>query len=633
MTERETLGLLPRLAAFGIDLLWLVAAAWPWLWWAGFTLHGLAGVMLLTLGALPCWRWLGGTPGQLLLSQRVMSEDGARRLPWLRAVLRWAGGWLALAPLGWGLGWMLVDREGQAWHDRLSGTQVVDGDPGVSRARVLRQHLAGEFPLAQSLLMHALLVPLPLALWLGGVDAWVRLHGSGLWIDALLMLAGWPLVLATVGWGVLGTWRSAGWRLRGRPVERLLALAARGGAVLLAVATLLLVGVQAGPRVWPWLQQLVGRDPAGEGTVQVSADGRRLQLRGPLSWGSARRVQAALAAAPQVRLVTLESSGGRLDEALRIAALVRQRNLPTRAVGACEGMCPFVFLAGSQRQLLPTARLGLQRQMAGAFNPPYQALVNRDFARVLSAYGFAPHLVTKTLATPPPALWYPERDELAASGLISLPTRPLDVDLPAPQGALLADYAEALLASPLWQALEQRFPGAQAMAAQRMHGASPQGSDAVQAAAYDVVSAQMPVLLTQASPETRALFTEVLQAQMAALSAQDPALCRDLLRGDPAAHRRLPPALAWREAEWLLLALQEAPRVSTVRKPTTLELEVIRRTLGQRAPQLLMQLWRSNEALPPEEPDCLRGQAMLAELGSLAAPQRRLALRLIYERD
>ena len=155
MTERENLGLLPRLAAFGIDLVWLVAAAWPWLWWAGFTLKGLAGVALLTLGVLPCWRWMGGTPGQLLLSQRVVSDNGAPRLPWLRALLRWAAGWLALAPLGWGLGWMLVDREGRAWHDRVSGTQVVDGDPGVARTRVLRQHLAGEFPLAQSLWMLA----------------------------------------------------------------------------------------------------------------------------------------------------------------------------------------------------------------------------------------------------------------------------------------------------------------------------------------------------------------------------------------------------------------------------------------------------------------------------------------------
>ena len=49
----------------------------------------------------------------------------------------------------------------------------------------------------------------------------------------------------------------------------------------------------------------------------------------------------------------------------------------------------------------------------------------------------------------------PDHDELAAARLVSVPERPLDVELPAPQGAVVADYAEALSASPLWQALEK----------------------------------------------------------------------------------------------------------------------------------------------------------------------------------
>ena len=35
----------------------------------------------------------------------------------------------------------------------------------------------------------------------------------------------------------------------------------------------------------------------------------------------------------------------------------------------------------------------------------------------------------------------------------------------------------------------------------------------------------------------------------------------------------------------------------------------------------------------PGEPDCERAQTLLSELGSIAAPQRRLALRLMYERQ
>jgi hypothetical protein len=240
--------------------------------------------------------------------------------------------------------------------------------------------------------------------------------------------------------------------------------------------------------------------------------------------------------------------------------------------------------------------------------------------------------VTKTLASPPARPWFPEADEWAAAGLVTPPERPLDVDLPGPQGATAADYAEALAASALWQTLERRFPGMQALAAEHMAAASAQGADAVQAAGHEVVAALLPPLLAQASPETRWLFTELLLAQMNALAA-DPGLCRRLLLGDAAAHRRLPRELAWREAEWLLGALGETPRAAPPRRPNALELEVIRRTLGLRAPQHLALLWRPVVTPPDGEPDCERGRAMLAELSTLAAPQRRLALRLMFERE
>jgi len=101
-----------------------------------------------------------------------------------------------------------------------------------------------------------------------------------------------------------------------------------------------------------------------------------------------------------------------------------------------------------------------------------------------------------------------------------VPERPLDVDLPAPGSASRADYAEALSASALWQQLERRFPGAQAEAATRMHAA---GADAaaVQAASHEVVALLMPGLLSQASPETRWLFTNVLLAQINSLRLLD----------------------------------------------------------------------------------------------------------------
>ena len=640
MGPRVPVGPLPRLAALAIDAGWLAGVACPLLWaaaspgqpwpWATW----LATLLLLSAAAVPAWRVLGGTPGELLLSQRVVDAGGADSLRWPQLVIRWALCTLALPAALVGLVWQLGDPRARTWYDRATHTRVVDrgsADPSEvddPAPFYLLQHLVGELPLAHSLWVNAVIVPLPLWLGLGALDAIGRLHGGLPLAVTLVLLTGWLLLLLLQAWAALGVWRSA--RRHGRPGARARPLGhvAATLALALLLGALVLAGVRLGPRLLDAGPLLLGRDALGSTRIEVSPDGRRLVVDGPLGGGTAARVQALLAASPQVRLVTLHSAAGRLNEALRIAALVQQRGLATRAQGRCDDVCPLVFLAGSRRQLAPGARLGLHRLSAGLANPPYQALVNRELAARWASAGLTRHLVTKTLATPPGALWQPEADELVAAGLLTQPERPLDVDLPSPQGATATDYAEALNASLLWQALEQRYPGVQAQAAQRMAAAGAQGIDAVQAAGHAVVTERLPALLAQASPETRWLFAEVLAAQVAALQARDPALCRALLQGDALAHRQLPRELAWREAEWLHNALKEAPRDAPPRKPTPVELEVMRHTLGRSAPTALATMW-----LPASgEPDCNRAQALLADMSQLTAPLRRLALRLMFER-
>lgn len=656
MASLHLSGPLRRLQAQAFDAAWVLAVSLPWIWWClppgqpAQPLALLGGLVLVSAGAIPCWMALGATPGQLLLSQRVVDTSGSAHLGLDQAVLRWLVSWAGLLAAGVGLLWMCWHPRRQGWQDRVARTLVVEpgaddapssttGSDDALRRRVaqqpyLRRHLRGDLSVANSLFVNTVLLPLPLWVVLGAVGAWTRLHSDGLWLGSLLLLLGWPLALAAAAWGAWGVWRAS----RPPPLnptqpDRVVAVTAPVAAGLWLALALLLAGVNLGPRVPELAAALVGHDLSGTLQAQVSADGRRLQLQGPVGLGDSRRVQALLAAAPQLRLVTLQSTSGRLDEALRIGQALRERGLPVRATAECSDVCPFIFLGGRQRHLLPGARLGFHRVSAGGFNPPYQGLLNRELRHRLIVAGLTPHLATKAVATPPQAMWFPEGDELSAAGLVSVPERPLDVDLPAPPGATRADYAEALSASPLWQQLERRFPGAQAEAATRMLTAGPEGAAAVQAASQEVVGLLLPGLLAQASPETRWLYTEVLLAQINALRLLDPAACRGLLLGDAMAHRRLPPALAWREAEWLLGALAEAPRATPPRRPTALELEVIRRTLGPRAPQQLAGLWRPATPPGPREPDCNLAEALLSELQSLAAPERRLALRLIYERE
>ena len=66
----------------------------------------------------------GETLGMRAWKLRVVGPDGGPP-GWGRALLRFAAALLSWLPLGLGFLWVLVDKDGLAWHDRLSGTRLV----------------------------------------------------------------------------------------------------------------------------------------------------------------------------------------------------------------------------------------------------------------------------------------------------------------------------------------------------------------------------------------------------------------------------------------------------------------------------------------------------------------------------
>ena len=70
------------------------------------------------------WVRTGQTLGLKAWRLRVERREGGP-LTWWHALLRFLAALPSILPGGIGLLWVLVDREGLAWHDRLSGTRVV----------------------------------------------------------------------------------------------------------------------------------------------------------------------------------------------------------------------------------------------------------------------------------------------------------------------------------------------------------------------------------------------------------------------------------------------------------------------------------------------------------------------------
>src|SRR3984957_12431290 len=160
-SETNQAGLATRLVAFGIDfgLLFaiyslasgVIASVVSFSFGGSLTLLGaiVVGVIAYLLGGavlvlfwalggqtpgvrvLPgepdlvlCWALGGQTPGMRVLSIRLM-QDGSRDVTLGRAIKRLFALVIALLPLGLGYFWILRDPSRHAWHDTMTGTEVI----------------------------------------------------------------------------------------------------------------------------------------------------------------------------------------------------------------------------------------------------------------------------------------------------------------------------------------------------------------------------------------------------------------------------------------------------------------------------------------------------------------------------
>lgn len=137
LTQAATPGLFRRLAALFYDSMLLIAVlflaaalATPLIGaqglqgqWAKVLFQAyLAVVAFLYFG----WHWSHGgqTLGMRAWRLRALREDG-RPMTWGDGLKRFLAALAALLPFGLGLIWCLFDRDGLAWHDRLSASRLV----------------------------------------------------------------------------------------------------------------------------------------------------------------------------------------------------------------------------------------------------------------------------------------------------------------------------------------------------------------------------------------------------------------------------------------------------------------------------------------------------------------------------
>lgn len=500
-------------------------------------------------------------------------------------------------------------------------------------------HWRGEQSLVRSYWVNNFLVATPLVLGLTGLMSWISVKGDSLQVSAIIMLLGMPLMLALDIWCIVGAWRAAREYLRNHG-SLLWGWLARISLALGALQVLVSVLFGFLPSLDEFWSMARGIDPIGQAKFSVSADGRSLRLDGVIGMGDGERLKALLSseATRGLKRVELSSPGGRVREAERMAAALKEHGHEARAVGTCASACTLVFLAGKPRQLAPDGQLGFHRASTGTYNPVFEELANQQLAKTYRELGLPQTMIDKTLRTPSRSMWFVPREELLAHELIAPSPRTLAIPLPA-ANASLADFDDALRIHPVWEALERRTRGTVDTVAKRMWAARAAGAtdEDVQASALAPLAGQMPVLLNGTDAVLRRRYVQIVSEQLKALRTPPkpgarPA-CRDLLDGRLSARQQLPLELQVRETQWLLDAANGTPPRWLPKPPSAIEIEVLDRSVGTGALGMLGHLWADapQAATAGAGASCEPVITMLDRLQTQPPARRQLAEKLLFQ--
>jgi hypothetical protein len=243
---------------------------------------------------------------------------------------------------------------------------------------------------------------------------------------SLCAISVWLLASVVSVWQGVGTWRSAN-RHVGRGGNATWAALTRVMVVLGIVGSISALVTSGFPQLREFLVIAAGDQRLRGYTVRVFAGARALEVVGPIGFGLAEEISRTLSANPTVRVVLLDSPGGRISEAHEIARVIEAHSLVTYVVSRCESACAVVYVGGQERLIGPRAIIGLhQPSFPGAGAAESERERNR-IEQYFRSRGVSQPFLDRAFLTPPGSMWRPSHDELIDAGLVHRTVSPEDV--------------------------------------------------------------------------------------------------------------------------------------------------------------------------------------------------------------
>ena len=235
-------------------------------------------------------------------------------------------------------------------------------------------------------------------------------------ISLLSMVGVWGTTFVVLSWQVVGTWRAAT-RYKSSNGKSLWSIAAKVSLCIAIFSTL----AQFVNHVAPQIREMYGiyeGDEKGEAyAFRILRDGAELEFSGGIKFGAAKEFTRFIDAMGALKIIHLNSQGGRIEEAQRIGDIIKKRNLDTYVANSCLSACTVIFLSGKNRFITKSAKIGFhQPNFPGLTTEDRILLARREEGR-LQRFGLSARFAKRVNEVAPEDMWIPGAAELISEGV------------------------------------------------------------------------------------------------------------------------------------------------------------------------------------------------------------------------
>jgi ATP-dependent protease ClpP protease subunit len=236
-------------------------------------------------------------------------------------------------------------------------------------------------------------------------------------LRGLIIIAFYVVITTVVIWQLTGLYRSADKHT------------SRGGSTGWAMMAKLMVLIGIGrycydmnqtgvPFILESSKLVVGTSQLPPLSIRVMNQGTEVELLGGLEFGTSNNLATVLVDNPSVKIIHLNSMGGRIAEAKKLALLVKKNKLITYSKTQCLSACPIVFLAGKEKLLGDSAKLGFHSASFGDVSGSEVEELNKSLLSQLGKANVPSWFIKKVSKVSSEEVWNPSTDELIKAGII-----------------------------------------------------------------------------------------------------------------------------------------------------------------------------------------------------------------------